>query len=423
MLLEFSVKNFRSIKDKITLNLLASSDKSLDNNLITLKKEKLLRSSVIYGANASGKTNVIIAFSHLTFFVLNSHRFQKGNKLIYQPFKLDKKCLTEPSEFEITFIKNNIKYVYGLAHNEEKVISEYLFYYPDGRKSIIFERKNTKKYKFTVDKKRQEFISENTLDNVLYLANATKLNYEKTSIAFDWFKDNLRVIGPADHPSLMEYTAKLINKDKELKNIILKALIEADIGITDVSAKIDTKQIEFNNLPISIKERIKKEKISEIQKIEEEQITINTVHQVKNKNQEEQQITFKIEDESEGTKRIFSLIGPWIDALLNGRILIADELDTKLHHLLNVFLIKLFHDPTQNKTNAQLIFSTHNTNLLDQDLFRRDQIWFTEKNPENGSTDLYSLSEFKPRKDKNIQKGYLGGRYGALPFIKNQKVI
>lgn len=120
---------------------------------------------------------------------------------------------------------------------------------------------------------------------------------------------------------------------------------------------------------------------------------------------------------------MFSLIGPWIDSLIEGDILVMDELDTKLHHFLSVFLVKLFQDPTQNTSNAQLIFNTHNTNLLDQELFRRDQIWFTEKNPDSGATELYPLAEFSPRKDKNIQLGYLAGRYGAIPFIADEKIF
>ena len=127
--------------------------------------------------------------------------------------------------------------------------------------------------------------------------------------------------------------------------------------------------------------------------------------------------------ESEGTKKFFSYLGPWIDALQNGRVLVVDEIDIRLHHFLNVFLIKQFHNPKQNKKFAQLIFATHNLDLLDLSLFRRDQIWFTEKNPNNSSTDLYSLLEYKPRKDKKIKSGYLQGRYGSLPFIKMDSMI
>ena len=135
-------------------------------------------------------------------------------------------------------------------------------------------------------------------------------------------------------------------------------------------------------------------------------------------------VSFDLWEESDGTQRMFSLIGPWIDALKNGRVLVVDEIDTKLHPKLNEFLIKLFHDETQNKKNAQLIITTHNTNLLDiQDIFRRDQIWFTEKNNKTGATDLYSLVEFSPRKDKNIERGYLAGKYGAIPYIGDYRIF
>jgi AAA15 family ATPase/GTPase len=318
---------------------------------------------------------------------------------------LDKKCLKKPTKFEIVFIKNDIKYIYGLSYTSEKVIEEYLYYYPSGRKALIFERKKTNHYNFTIDEKEQKFISKRTLDNVLYLSSSTKLNYKKTSEAFEWFLENLKIIGPGDHPSLMDFTVDLVKQNEELKKIILKALTEADVGISDVFSTSNI--IEFEDLSPELKARI--EAGSQQQKIDIEKIegvSIQTVHKILEKDGNESQVIFNINQESEGTKRM-----------------LADELDTKLHHLLNVFLIKLFQDPTQNKTNAQLIFSTHNTNLLDQELFRRDQIWFTEKNPEKHCTELYSLLEFKPRKDKNIQKGYLAGRYGALPFIRDEKVF
>ncbi len=128
-------------------------------------------------------------------------------------------------------------------------------------------------------------------------------------------------------------------------------------------------------------------------------------------------------EESAGTQRLFNLIGLWIKSLKNGKILVVDELDIRLHHRLNHLLIKLFHDPTQNQSNAQLVFSTHNVGLLDQTLFRRDQIWFTEKDEASGKTELFSLLEFKPRKDKDIKNGYLAGRYGAIPFVGENRIF
>ena len=245
------------------------------------------------------------------------------------------------------------------------------------------------------------------------------MNYDKTSKAFDWFKDNFGIIGVADHPQLIEYTIQKLNEDVKMKEFILKALIEADLGINDLSASIEA--ISIDEIPIPIREQLKA--IIPDSEGNLEKMDITTIHKVLDEIGNEYYVEFDFEEESEGTKRLFSLIGLWIDSLNNGRVLIVDELDTKLHHLLNVFLIKLFNDPTQNKNNAQLIFTTHNTNLLDLNIFRRDQIWFTEKNPNNGSTDLYSLIEFSPRKDKNIQKGYLAGRYGAIPFISDDRIL
>ncbi|CAD6491341.1 MAG: AAA domain, putative AbiEii toxin, Type IV TA system [Candidatus Argoarchaeum ethanivorans] len=420
MLIEFNVQNFRSIKEEVTFSLVASADNSLDNNLIKtdLLRDNLLRSAVIYGANASGKSNVILAFNFLKIFVETAHTFQKGTKINYFPFKLDKKCLSKPSKFKVVFIKNNIKYVYGISHNSEKIIDEYLYYYPKDRRALIFERSDTNNYRFTIDRKEQKFISEKTLDNIPYLSNSTQLNYKKTSEAFDWFKDNLGIVG-ADHRRLIEYTIQKLNEDKKMKKFILNALIEADLGINDLSASIEV--VPMDEIPIPIRERLKTMMPDIEGKLEK--IDIKTIHKVLNEVGDENYVEFDFGEESEGTKKLFSLIGLWIDSLNNGRVLIVDELDTKLHHLLNVFLIKLFNDPTQNKNNAQLIFTTHNTNLLNLDLFRRDQIWFTEKNHSKGSTDLYSLIEFRPRKDKNIQKGYLAGRYGAIPFIGDDRIF
>ena len=421
MLIEFNVQNFRSIKEEVTLSLVASPNKSLDNNLINtdvLKRDNLLRSAVIYGANASGKSNLILAFYSLKDLVMNSHRFQKGNKIDYSPFKLDKKYLSKPSKFEVVFIRNDIKYSYGVSFTNEKIIDEYLYYYPKGRKALIFDRKDTNNYRFAIDKKEQKFISKKTLDNVLYLSNSTQLNYKKTSEAFDWFKDTLAVIRATDHPILTDFTIQSANKDIKIKEFVLKALAEADLGINGFSASFE--KILIDDLPI---QKQFKAMMSNNEGNIEKRI-IKTVHKVLDENGNEICTEFDFdEEESEGTKRLFALIGPWIDTLNNGRIIIVDELDTKLHHLLNVFLIKLFHDPTQNKNNAQLIFTTHNTNLLDLDLFRRDQIWFTEKNPSDGSTDLYSLVEYSPRKDRDIRKGYLAGRYGAIPFIGDDRIF
>ena len=427
MLIEFSVENFRSIKKKVTLSLISSSDKKLDNNLIktsALNKDNLLRSEVIYGANASGKSNVVLALNSLKKLVLDSNKFQKGTAISYSPFKLDEKYTSKPSKFEIVFLKNNIQYTYGVSFTNEKIVDEYLYYYPKGRKALIFERKDTFNYKFTIDIKEQEFLSTKTLPNVLYLSNSTHLNYKITSEAFDWFNDTLKIIGATEHPKLTAFTIELLNKDEKLKNFILKSLIIADLGIVDVSAKLDKILIDDNTLELPSSD-FKNEFVllNDDEGLKIVQIDIKTMHKVLDEKGNYIKIKFDFDEESEGTKRLFALVGSWIDALNNGRILVVDELDAKLHPLLMEFLIKLFHNPTQNINDSQLIFTTHNTNLLDLDIFRRDQIWFTEKNPNSGSTDLYSLMEYSPRKDMDIKKGYLAGRFGAIPFISEERIF
>ncbi len=417
MLIKFSVKNFKSLREKQTLSMEASSDKSLDYNLIDYedkadKDYRLLKSSVLYGANASGKSNVRDALLVLKNLVLKSHENQKGDELYHEPFKFDPEYIEKPTEFDIVFIQNGIRYNYGLTYDEEKVIEEYLYYYPKGRKSQIFERKNADEYKFNKDKKDQEMIEERTRKNVLYLSSSTQFNYEKTSKAFDWFNETLQGIGPGEHPELTEFTLKTLKKNEEFRKKVQKALKTADFGISDVKGQIKT--VPFDEV---------EEMPSEIRALGDEdeelkELDIKTIHEL-----EEVEGTLPLFKESEGTRRFFSLIGPIIYALERGEVLVIDELDTKLHHLLNKFIIELFHDPEENPNNAQLIFTTHNTNLLDQDLFRRDQVWFTERNPKTGSTDLYSLVEYSPRKDKDIEKGYLVGRYGAIPFIGDEKIL
>lgn len=410
MLIEFTIENFTSIREKITFSMVATKDNSLIDNLIKSEElsDPLLKSAVLYGANASGKTNVLYALVRLRSMIINSHKYQKGDKIEFTPFKLNKDCLSKPTRYTITFTKNQKKYLYVLSFDSEKVIEESLYSLPYNK--IIFERTNTNDYKFTEDTKIQESISERTLPNMLYLSKATQENNKLVSDAFDWFRNDIIPIKSLDlTTSDIEKTLQSMQGDESFKKLVLKALLVADLGIEDI--KSITKKITADDL-----QDVPKEIIPLLlgDKKEREMPSVQTLHKG---------VLFDLEEESDGTRKMFYLIGHWIDALKNGKLLVIDELDTKLHHVLIVFLIRLFHDSTQNKDNAQLIFSTHNTNLLDQDIFRRDQIWFTEKNSETGSTELYSLVEFSPRKDKDLERGYLAGKYGALPFIKSGRIF
>lgn len=420
MLIEFKAENFRSISREITFSLLASSDRSLDGNLIELdalkKSDRLLKSAVIYGANASGKSNVLLAMFNLQNLVMTSVKNQDGDLLAFEPFKLSSECMSKPSKFSVFFVKNNIRYRYAVSFDRTKVIDEELYYYPNNREALIFERKNTTEFKFTIDKRVQSDISKRTLDNVLYLSNSAQQNYDKTLEAFKWFREDLRIIGARTLSEQGEYTINMLNQDDESKKAILRSLERADLGLVDIIASIE--DVDMAALPAEIINHLPRSLDSASGKLQ--RIDINTFHLSKDKDGKEQSIAFDFNtEESEGTKRFFSLIGPWLNALNKGQVLFIDELELKLHPMLSEHLIKLFHDKSYNKNNAQLIITTHNTNLLNDELFRRDQIWFTEKDPDKGNTELYSLLEFKARKDQNILKGYLMGRYGALPFISS----
>lgn len=436
MLIEFSVENFKSLRDRTTFSMVASNYyKSHKNNLFKLKEldDNLLRTSILYGPNASGKTNILLSLHILKRIILLSHLNQKGDNLFYEPFRLDDSYVGKPTKFDITFIHNGTKYNYYLAYNNESVIEEKLYYWPKGRKSIIFERdelNSNKKYHFTKDKSKQKDIAERTLENVLYLSSSTKDNYKKTTEAFYWFKDILSTVGPANSWGYTKETIQMMEKNEKIKKLIIKSLMEADLGISDVF--YEEKPLSFDNIPESIRkpmEALKEglqtliaEKNRDLEIPDSGSVTsVFMVHTGKNKKGSDKKIKFSLQDEeSEGTERMFKLIGPCIDALYNGKVLILDEFDTKLHHFLQLYILGLFNDSVSNKKNAQLISTTHNLNLLDQDIFRRDQIWFTKKDYNKGYTLLYPLSDFKERGDKDILKAYETGRYGAIPYIRKK---
>ena len=422
MILEFTVKNFLSIKEEVTLSMVASKDKLHDENLINYidgkKVKNALKSIVIYGANASGKTNILKALRFMWWFINKSHEMQQGRKIQRHAFKLDRQCLNEPSEFQIIFIHKGIKYLYGFSVTEEEVIEEYLYYYPNGRQSIIFER-DRDEYKFTVDIERQTELKDKFHSkNKLFIATESLWEYDKAKAPFEWLSKYLRVL--INHDDLAAYTGGSMHEDEKFNVLVKKYIKYADVGIDDINVKIQKgddflNSDEFKSLPAEVKNKINSDLLEEIH--DGDFLDIKMIHAV----EEDGKIInyeFDLDEESDGTQKFFGLLGPWIDALINGYTIVIDELDIRLHTLLVKKLIEMFSDPNINKNNAQLIFSTHDTNLLDSDILRRDQIWFTEKK-EDKSTDLYSLYDFGGvRKNISIEKGYLNGKYGGIPVLK-----
>lgn len=423
MILEFTAKNFLSIKDEVTLSMVASKDPAYEDNLLSYtdgkKEKKALKTAVIYGANASGKTNILKAMKFMSWFVSESHNMQQGRKIPVESFKLSKETINEPSEFNIIFTHEEIKYQYGFAATVNEVFEEYLYYYPNGRQSLIFERENVTDYKFTVDvEKQMEIKRKFDSPNKLFLSTLSLWEYERAKPAFDWFNNYLDIF--IDHEGLEVLTGKIMDEDDEFASLVKKYIRYADMDIDNIDVEINegdeilTSKM-FQVLPDKEQNRIK----VDIQG--KKLIKINTIHNILD---EDGNITmsaeFSLGDESDGTQKFFGILGQWIHALITGSTIVIDELDIRLHTLLVKKLVDMFMNSNINKNNAQLIFSTHDTNLLDSNIFRRDQIYFTEKK-EDKSTDLYSLYDFRGvRNSANIEKGYLQGKYGAIPVLKGE---
>ena len=410
MLIEFSIKNFLSFKNKVTLSMEKGSGEENLDNVISNENISLLKSAAIYGANASGKSNILKALTCAILMVRNSNLIPVGGKWNFiKPFLFDEVSKNKPSEFEFIFIANNIKYRYFFSADANKIYDEVLDAYYSQKPTNIFKRTKTNNYEFNIDKNKLESLSTNNTENKLFLSTATTWNYSKTKDAYLWFAniidtyDSFESIADKD---LVDYS----NKEENLKEFALKLLKEADILIKDINVDYEEKEVD-NLLALQIDNQKGKLKVKNFNiELEHEVIDDKNVTH-----------TYKLNfiEESSGTKVLFAFAPFLKKAFETSKVIVVDELEKSLHPALVEFIVKLFNNNEINKANSQLIFTTHAINLLNLELLRRDQLWFTEKNPENGISDLYPLDSFSVRKDENIQKGYVNGRYGAIPFIKD----
>jgi AAA15 family ATPase/GTPase len=422
MLVEFSVANFRSIRDRQTLSLIANAGKELrDSHAMPAgapNTPDLLRSIVLYGANASGKSNLLSALRFVSDFIRNStSRTQLGDPIPYTPFAIrTADSETAPSQFEVNFVQEGVRYQYGLAVSSEAVVAEWLYAFPEGRQQMWFQRRfepntNTTSWEFGPSLRGQKKVwQEATRPNAPYLSTAVQLNAEQLKPVFDWFTVALRSIAPYARVG-DGFTTQQCDQNANWKARVLEFLATSDLGIADIRIekhKFDPASFDKSMpepLRVYFAEQMKDSEIAEVR--------------LTHHSSTGQALALPLDEESGGTAKAYALAGPWIDVLMNGYTLIVDELDTSLHPQLLRHLVRLFNHPTTNPKGAQLIFSTHDTSLLDTDLFRRDQIWFMEKDAELASH-LYPLTDFSPRKGENLEKGYLQGRYGALPVFSAQ---
>jgi AAA15 family ATPase/GTPase len=423
MLIQFSVRNFRTFKEKATLSLIASNydkDREAENMLEDANFNlRVLKSAVIYGANASGKSKFMEALLFMRSFAISSSReSQKGDEIEVHPFKLNVETENEPSEFEVIFTYNNVMYRYGFEANKEVVVSEWLYYRPKTKEVELFFRdyQNFDLHARNFSKGSLAVKEGLVRDNALLLSLAAQLNDATSIQVLEWFR-NLKIISGLREEGYQGFTMTR-TKDPLHKQKILELLKAADLGIQDIKLEMLDIDALPKDMPKELRERLIKESKEENAEIFSDIIT--THKKYNNDRQFVENINFSMDDdESSGTQKFFALTGPVLNVLESGFTLVVDELDSKLHPNLICKLVSLFNSKELNPKNAQLIFNTHDTNLLSSGLFRRDQIWFTEKN-KFGEARIYSLADFKTdevRKTEPFEDNYIRGKYGAIPFL------
>lgn len=404
MLLEFSCSNHKSIRDEVLFSMLAGKDTTHEDKTKEFAGIRVLKAAVIYGANGSGKSNFIDAISFVKNLVVNSITLQPGQGIKQNPHKLN--GYDAESTYKIQFVTKGVRYVFGFILKNMLITEEYLYYFPNGRQTKIFERVGNS---FTAGSKfrgRFNACKDVLKPNRLLLSCAANFSsVGEVENAFHFFSDDLVIYTAANQNNWMNYSLYQMNIDEKVKKAVITFLDELGTGIKDIQVTIDQKELEASQLPPFLSDEFKNLLLQN----KFDAISAKVIY-------DEFDIDLMME-ESMGIRKLFGMLCPLLDIMINGKILICDELEAGLHESLVFELIKLFINVKTEKF-AQLLFTTHETGLLNLDLFRRDQIWFTEIKIPDRSTDLYSLTEIKNvRKEDNFGKGYISGRYGAIPML------
>ena len=411
MILQFECENHRSIKNKILYSMLATKDTSYSDKLIPLDNNiNILRGCLLYGANGSGKTSLLNALYTFTQLVIESNTYQNEEEIIRFPHKL---ALTEPTTFNIFFTKNDIQYNYSISYDNNEIIKEDLSYWPNGKKAKIFERDNTlidnePKYKFygnfkqVWDNCKGRLKKYKLLLSVAYNESSNKYIQD----VFNFFYNDLVFIFPNKNNNYFADACNELSKSPAFRKTFIDFLRSIGEVIIDIKLDIDVKSFISDDLSFLSPEMQNK-------------LKGKTYYSPKLKLLYPNGIVIDFEEESEGIRKLFSIMYPLIKVIQEDKILICDEIENSLHSNIVFEIIKRFFNNDCSK--AQLLCTTHNTELLDLNLLRRDQIWFTEIEPQERQTALYSLSDIKNvRKDENVQKGYIAGKFGAVPMINTR---
>ena len=392
MLLRFTVENYQCFRDRVTLDLVPTADKRHLGNVLESTGNASLKVVSLYGSNASGKTTILRAFQYLQGLIIYSASEREVKGFTQLPFVFDPVSKGRPTSFEVEFVQDSMRYQYGLSFDSRSVISEYLYAFPKKKRKIVFER-DGQNFRFIDDRFIRKKIADNTSKSDLFVSSAAQLNDGECSAAYEWFAKMIPLVDYDVGRSLRTLVRKM-ESDPEFKAYILKASKIADFGITNIrdiniGVAEDSGQLVLDHIPDYRVEHTTDAFIGEL----------------------------PIGMESRGTLRFLSVIGPVISTLMEGGLIVIDEIDMSFHTDLCSWIVGLFLDGNENRNGAQLIFNTHDMELLDQDRMRRDQIWFTIKDPVSNASKLVRLSDFRIRNDLNIRKAYANGSFGGKPFI------
>ena len=420
MLVQFTVKNYKVFKDEAKISFVASHYTEKENDSIVQFPQfnlRLLKSAVIYGANASGKSKLFEAMAFMRDFIISSSKDKQINEPIAtEQFRLSTETENEPSFFELIFIYKKVMYRYGFEATKERIVTEWLYQRPKTKEVELFYREGQDFGKVHSKFPVQDLVDKKRIRiNALLLSVAATWNDSLAEIILDWVDNSFNVISGLDENTYMAYSISQL-KDVKAKKGVLKLIKSADLGIEDMNPQLLKLEDLPNHLPSELKETITKQLKEGDREIYSDVFTTHKKYD--DSLSVSEGVKFTIDDEeSSGTRKYFALTGPILNTLKKGEVLVIDELDAKLHPMLTRKIIELFNCKENNPNNAQLVFNTHDTNLLDTELFRRDQIWFTEKD-RYGAASLYALSDLKGvRKDDPFEKNYIAGKYGAIPFL------
>jgi hypothetical protein len=425
VLLAFRAKNVRSFRDEIELSLVSTRLAEEDVVRSVTWREGgrpigVLPVAGVFGANASGKSNVVKAMDDMRAHVL--HSFRTGSPtggIARRPFLLDQAAKREASRFEVDLVLEGVRHEYGFALNDDHVLEEWAYRYPHGKAVRLFHRWGNEVELGSAERVKGRAVLELLRPNALFLSTAASANHPVLLPIYAWFARNLRLAAASSRQFRQALTTQLLDDDAR-RGQVLALLRAADLGITGAK-KYQLDPVVKDRLQRAV--RILAGQEGDLDSAEEgpafDQLGVRLTHRGTAGD-----IELDEQDESLGTLVWFGLVGPVIEALADGAVLLADELDASLHPALVAELIRLFQDPKSNPRRAQLVFNTHDATILGDStsdrLIGRDQVWFTEKRAD-GCTRLYPLSDLDPRKEEAIGRRYLAGRYGATPILSHQE--